>query len=53
MQGFAVGDSVVVTLIRSCGTCPSCASGKPTVCETRYDNCTGPIAVTVPAASCP
>lgn len=43
VQGFAVGDSVVVTLIRSCGTCPSCASGKPTVCETRYDNCTGPV----------
>ncbi|MEM8692148.1 MAG: alcohol dehydrogenase catalytic domain-containing protein [Pseudomonadota bacterium] len=38
-----VGDSVVVTLIRSCGACPSCAGGKPTVCETRYDEQKGPI----------
>lgn len=35
--GFAIGDSVVVTLIRSCGSCPSCAGGKPTICETPYD----------------
>lgn len=31
---FAPGDRVVVTLIRSCGSCACCASGKPTVCET-------------------
>ncbi|MDE4173149.1 Zn-dependent alcohol dehydrogenase [Phaeobacter sp. PT47_59] len=37
VNGFAAGDSVVVTLIRSCGTCPSCAGGKPTICETPYD----------------
>ncbi|MGR3760335.1 Zn-dependent alcohol dehydrogenase [Roseobacteraceae bacterium NS-SX3] len=37
VRGFAEGDSVVVTLIRSCGTCPSCAGGKPTICETPYD----------------
>jgi Zn-dependent alcohol dehydrogenase len=37
VNGFASGDSVVVTLIRSCGTCPSCAGGKPTICETPYD----------------
>lgn len=40
---FSVGDSVVVTLIRACGSCPSCASGKPTVCETRYDAVKGPL----------
>jgi len=28
----AVGDRVLVTLIRSCGTCPDCASGKPVYC---------------------
>ncbi len=28
------GDRVVVTLIRACGTCPNCATGKPTTCET-------------------
>ena len=38
-----IGDSVVVTLIRACGTCPSCAGGKPTVCETPYDGDHGPI----------
>ena len=43
VNGLGVGDSVVVTLIRSCGTCPSCAGGKPTVCETRYDEAAGPI----------
>lgn len=34
VSGFSTGDRVVVTLIRSCGTCPSCASGKPVICET-------------------
>ncbi|PYG33250.1 zinc-binding dehydrogenase [Pelagimonas varians] len=28
------GDRVVVTLIRACGTCANCATGKPTICET-------------------
>ncbi|MDA7964648.1 zinc-binding dehydrogenase, partial [Ruegeria sp.] len=40
---FSVGDSVVVTLIRACGTCPSCAGGKPTICETPYDTVKGPL----------
>ncbi|MEL0436783.1 Zn-dependent alcohol dehydrogenase [Phycobacter sp. K97] len=45
VNGFAEGDSVVVTLIRSCGTCPSCAGGKPTICETPYDGVkNGPLA---------
>ncbi|NSY38062.1 Zn-dependent alcohol dehydrogenase [Leisingera sp. ANG59] len=43
VQGFAMGDSVVVTLIRSCGTCPSCASGKPVICETSFDTLNGPL----------
>lgn len=34
VRGIAVGDPVVVTLIRSCGTCPSCGGGAPTICET-------------------
>lgn len=37
VQGFAVGDAVVVTLIRSCGSCPSCAGGSPTQCDTPHD----------------
>ncbi len=43
VRGVQVGDSVVVTLIRACGTCPSCAGGKPTICETPYDSDHGPI----------
>ncbi len=40
---FKVGDSVVATLIRACGSCPSCAGGKPTICETPYDTVNGPL----------
>ena len=29
---MALGDRVLVTLIRSCGTCPSCAGGQPVYC---------------------
>jgi S-(hydroxymethyl)glutathione dehydrogenase / alcohol dehydrogenase len=36
VKGFAVGDHVVVTLIRACGTCPSCSHGHPVTCETRF-----------------
>jgi Zn-dependent alcohol dehydrogenase len=43
VSGIAAGDSVIVTLIRSCGTCPSCASGAPTLCSTPYDGDHGPI----------
>ncbi|KAE9632782.1 Zn-dependent alcohol dehydrogenase [Parasedimentitalea maritima] len=42
VSDFSAGDPVVVTLIRSCGTCPSCAGGKPTICETSY-NGDGPL----------
>ena len=41
VRGVAVGDPVVVTLIRSCGTCPSCAGGQPVACES--DMATSPI----------
>ncbi len=43
VRGLALGDSVVVTLIRACGTCGSCAGGAPTQCETPYDGDHGPI----------
>jgi Zn-dependent alcohol dehydrogenase len=36
VRGFEAGDHVVVTLIRSCGTCPACAQGTPVTCETRF-----------------
>ena len=41
VRGLAVGDPVCVTLIRSCGTCPSCAGGKPVICESNM--ATGPL----------
>jgi len=37
------GDSVIVTLMRSCGTCPACATGRPVLCEVPYDRATGPL----------
>jgi Zn-dependent alcohol dehydrogenase len=33
--GLVAGDHVVVTLIRSCGQCHTCRSGRPVICETR------------------
>ena len=33
-SGLVEGDRVVVTLIKACGTCSNCASGKSTICET-------------------
>ena len=36
VSDFAVGDRVVVTLIRSCGTCHSCAQGAQVACETSF-----------------
>ncbi|MFZ1725654.1 MAG: zinc-binding dehydrogenase [Albidovulum sp.] len=30
--GYAKDDPVLVTLIRSCGTCPTCAAGRPVLC---------------------
>lgn len=43
VQGFEVGDSVAVTLIRACGHCDSCGSGSPTTCETAVDYAASPI----------
>jgi Zn-dependent alcohol dehydrogenase len=36
VRGFAAGDRVVVTLIRSCGTCAACLQGTPVTCETPF-----------------
>ncbi|MEM9579499.1 MAG: zinc-binding dehydrogenase [Pseudomonadota bacterium] len=43
VSGLKSGDSVVVTLIRACGTCASCAGGAPTQCQTPYDGDHGPL----------
>ncbi|KMK68118.1 zinc-binding dehydrogenase [Puniceibacterium sp. IMCC21224] len=34
VQSVEIGARVVVTLIRACGSCVNCASGKPTICDT-------------------
>ena len=43
VSGLAIGDRVVVTLIRACGECPTCAAGSPTICETIYNGDHGPL----------
>ncbi|MDE0703605.1 MAG: zinc-binding dehydrogenase [Rhodospirillaceae bacterium] len=41
VAGIATGDPVLVTPIRACGTCPSCAGGHPATCETPHDRVQG------------
>jgi S-(hydroxymethyl)glutathione dehydrogenase/alcohol dehydrogenase len=36
VEGFEVGDHVVVTLIRSCGSCDSCARDELVLCTTTF-----------------
>ncbi len=37
VQGHAPGDRVIVTLLRACGRCRSCLTGRPYQCEAKYD----------------
>lgn len=39
----SVGDPVLVTLIRACGSCPTCAGGRPTVCRSKPNDGETPI----------
>lgn len=43
--GLTAGDRVLVTMIRSCGHCGSCAGGHPATCETRIDTAKGPLSM--------
>jgi S-(hydroxymethyl)glutathione dehydrogenase/alcohol dehydrogenase len=36
VEGFEAGDHVVVTLIRSCGACDSCARDEPVLCDATF-----------------
>ncbi len=36
VANVSVGDAVVVTLIRSCGHCHGCVTGRPVTCETTF-----------------
>lgn len=37
VRGLAVGDAVLVTLIRACGACAACADGAPTSCADAWE----------------
>jgi len=41
----AVGDTVLVTLVRACGSCPTCAAAHPATCMTPVDRVARPISV--------
>ncbi|MEM8787133.1 MAG: Zn-dependent alcohol dehydrogenase [Pseudomonadota bacterium] len=43
VDGLSVGQPVLVTLIRHCGTCPACAGGAPTSCAQAFDAAPSPI----------
>lgn len=43
VKNFAAGDTVLVTLVRSCGTCPSCSTAHPANCATTFDTVSHPI----------
>jgi Zn-dependent alcohol dehydrogenase len=43
VHGFAVGEPVLVTLIRACGACPACAGGDPTSCTHAWDEAASPL----------
>lgn len=45
VRGLSVGQTVVVSMLRSCGHCTSCATGHPVLCETPYDRDRGPISM--------
>jgi S-(hydroxymethyl)glutathione dehydrogenase/alcohol dehydrogenase len=43
VTGYQIGDTVLATLIRACGTCAPCATGEPAYCATPYDRNAGPL----------
>lgn len=42
-SGLRLGDPVLVTLIRSCGSCAACAGGAPTSCDHAWDSAPSPL----------
>ncbi len=43
VTNYAVGDTVLVTLVRSCGACPSCVTSHPATCSQGFDTVAHPI----------
>jgi len=42
-SGYTIGQPVIATLIRACGTCAPCATGAPVACSDGYDGDHGPL----------
>ena len=45
VERFATGETVLVTLLRSCGSCGNCHSGRPSRCEVESDTLAGPLSL--------
>jgi len=45
VRNFAVGDTVLATLFRACGQCPSCIGSHPATCTTGFDTASHPLSV--------
>jgi len=43
ITGYTIGDTVLVTLFRSCGQCPSCLTMHPATCRTSADTNAHPL----------
>ncbi|MEO1732592.1 MAG: zinc-binding dehydrogenase [Pseudomonadota bacterium] len=43
VRDLKLGDDVIVTLIRACGTCPSCGNARPSYCQTPFDTQSHPL----------
>ncbi len=43
VTALSEGDTVLVTLVRACGTCPSCTTHHPAACTTGFDTVAHPI----------
>lgn len=41
VTGYQVGEKVLVTLLKACGSCPSCSSHHPADCEAGFDRVAG------------
>lgn len=41
VSGVSPGDAVVVTMLRACGRCRACRTGKPFLCAAPHDRCDG------------